>query len=161
MATIAFFSGSTFFSKAVQFFTSSPISHSAIGFTGTDNKQYWLEAVGNGVRIIPREWETDLYAEFKVLIDINNEVVIAEKKVGEPYSKLTILGFIIMIVAKWFGTTIHNPFYEKSAVVCSEFIIEADIQHLIPEFNGLDPADINPAVLFSICTNGKSFQKLI
>ncbi len=159
MATIAFFSGSSFFSRAIQLFTHSPISHAAIGFE-KDGKKYWLEAVGAGVRIIPREWETDLYAEFQVLPNIENEVAIAEKKVGEPYAKLTILGFVIMMVAKWFGIGIDNPFYEKSAVVCSEFVVEADTQHLLPEFNGLDPADISPDNLYHICLTGKSFQKV-
>jgi len=160
MATIAFFSGNTFFSQMIKLFTNSPISHSAIGFVGTDGKQYWLEAVGAGVRIIPREWETDLYAEFQVIPNIDNEVALAEKKVGEPYAKLTILGFAIMIIAKWFGIGINNPFYEKSAVVCSEFVVESDTQHLIKEFDGLDPADINPATLYAICNQGKSFKKI-
>jgi hypothetical protein len=161
MATIAFFSGTTFFSDAVKLFTNSPISHAAIGFTGNDGYQYWLQAVGSGVQIIPRAWETDLYAEFQVLPNITNEVAIAEKKVGEPYSKLTILGFVIMIIAKWFGIGINNPFYEKSAVVCSQFVVEADTQHLISEFDGLDPANIYPAALFDICSKGKSFKRII
>jgi hypothetical protein len=160
MATIAFFSGTTFISKVIEWFTRSPISHSAIGFTGTDGKLYWLQAVGSGVQIIPREWEGNLYAEFQVLPNIENELAVAEKKVGEPYSKLTLVGFAIMIIAKWFGIGINNPFYEKSAVVCSEFVVESDTQHLISEFNGLDPANISPAVLFGICSNGKSFKKL-
>jgi hypothetical protein len=161
MITIAFFSGNSFFSRMIKWFTHSPISHAAIGFVGKDGHQYWLEAVGVGVRIIPREWETDLYAEFQVLPNVENEVEIAEKKVGEPYSKLTILGFVIMMVAKWFGIGINNPFYEKSAVVCSELVVEADSQHLIPEFDGLDPADISPAALFDICLVGKSFRKVL
>jgi hypothetical protein len=160
MATIAFFSGTTFISKVIEWFTNSKISHSAIGFTGNDGYQYWLQAIGTGVQIIPRAWETDLYAEFQVIPNIQNEVQIAESKVGEKYADLTILGFAIMIIAKWFDIRINNPFYEKSAVVCSEFIIEADTQHLIPEFDGLDPADITPAGLFQICNNGKSFKKL-
>jgi hypothetical protein len=159
MVTIAFFSGSSFISKVIEWFTQSPISHSAIGFT-KDGNQYWLQAVGSGVQIIPRAWEGELYAEFEVTTNFDNEVVIAEKKVGEPYANLTIVGFAIMIIAKWFGIGINNPFYEKSAVICSEFIVEADTNHLIPEFDGLDPADISPASLFAICSKGKSFKLL-
>jgi hypothetical protein len=161
MSTIAFFSGATFISKIIKLFTNSPISHSAIGFTGNDGKPYWLQAVGSGVQIIPRGWESGLYAEFQVLANFDNEVAVAEKKVGEPYAKLTILGFAIMIMAKWFGIGINNPFYQKSAVVCSEFVVESDTQHLIPEFDGLDPANISPADLFDICSKGKSFKKLL
>lgn len=161
MATVAFFHGSTFISKVIEWFTNSPISHTAIGFVGQDGKQYWLEAVGSGVRIIPRAWETDLYAEFQVLPNIDNEVVLTEKKVGEPYSQLTIVGFVVVKFAKLFGIGINNPFYEKSAVICSEFVIEADSQHLIKEFDGLDPANISPAALFDICQKGSSFKRIV
>ena len=159
MITIGFFSGTSLFAQGIKLLTNSPVSHSAIGFC-KDNKWYWLHAVGSGVQIVDRGWEGNLYAEFQVLPDVQNEVEIAERKVGEPYSKLTILGFVIMIIAKWFGIGIHNPFYQKSAVVCSELVVEADIYHLIHEFDGLDPADISPGVLFNICSNGTSFKKL-
>jgi hypothetical protein len=159
MATIGLFSHNNFLGKIIMWFTKSPITHAAIGFT-KDNKQYWLHAVGSGVQIVDRGWLGGLYAEFQVIPNIENEVAIAEKKVGEPYSRLTLLGFAIMIIAKWFGIGINNPFYQKSAVVCSEFVVEADSQHLIPEFDGLEPANISPAALFDICRNGKSFNKL-
>ena len=159
MATIAFFAGTTFISKIIEWFTNSPISHTAIGFT-KDGNQYWLQAIASGVQIIPRAWEGQLYAEYQVISEFDNEVAVAEKKVGEPYSDLTIVGFALMLIAKWFGIRINNPFYEKSAVICSEFIIEADTKHFITEFNGLDPADISPADLFAICKTGKSFKKI-
>ena len=161
MATIALFSHTNnILGKIIKWFTKSPVTHAAIGFT-KDGKQYWLQAVGAGVQIIPREWEDGIYAEFQVIPNIENEVAIAEKKVGEPYARLTLLGFAIMIMAKWFGIGINNPFYQKSAVVCSEFVVEADTQHLITEFDGLDPADISPAALFAICSSGKSFKRIV
>jgi hypothetical protein len=160
MITIGFFSNNTLFGQLTKLMTQSPITHAAVGFT-KNGKQYWLQAVGSGVQIVDRGWEGGLYAEYQVIPDVENEVEAAEKKVGEPYGKLTILGFAIMIIAKWFGIGINNPFYEKSAVVCSELVVEVDTQHLINEFDGLDPADISPAALFDICSKGKSFRKII
>jgi hypothetical protein len=161
MATVAFYSGNNFFDNLIKWFTKSPISHAAIGLTGQDGKQYLLQAEGQGVILIPREWQSGLVAEFQILTPVDNEMALAEKKVGEPYANLTILGIVIVGLAKYLGIGIHNPFYEKSAVICSEFVVESDVQHLIPEFNGLDPADITPADLFNICSNGKSFKRIV
>lgn len=159
MTTIAFFSGTNFVAKTITLFTDSPISHSAIGII-CNGKPCWLHAAAGGVQIVDRGWLGGLYAEYEIIPNIDNEIIIAEKKVGEPYSKLTLIGFAIMIIAKWFGIGINNPFYEKSAVVCSEFIVEMDTQHLIHEFDRLDPANITPADLFAICSKGTSFKRL-
>lgn len=159
MTTIGFFSTNTFLAKIIKWFTKSPVSHSAIGFI-YNGKPSWLHAAAGGVQIVDRGWLGGLYSEYEIIPDVDSDIALAEKKVGEPYSQLTLVGFAIMIIAKWFGIGINNPFYQKSAVVCSEFIVESDIQHLIPEFDGLDPANISPATLFAICATGKSFKKL-
>lgn len=161
MASVCLYSGNNFFAKLVKWFTKSNISHAAVGLTGQDGKQYLLQAEGQGVILIPREWQSGLVAEFQILAPVDNEMALAEKKVGEPYAKLTILGIVIVGLAKYLGIGIHNPFYEKSAVICSEFVVESDTQHLIPEFNGIDPADVTPVDLFNICTNGKSFKRIV
>jgi len=157
MVTIGLFSHNNLFGLGIQLVTGSPFTHSAIGFED-NGKWYWLHAVGSGVQICDRGYQSGLVAEFQVLPDVTNAVELAKKKIGEPYAKLTILGFLIMILAKKFGIGIDNPFYEKSAVVCSEFIVETD---MVPEFNGLDPADISPATLFQICSNGPSFKRIL
>lgn len=159
MITIGFFSNNTLMPKIIRWFTKSPVNHCAIGII-KDGKPCWLQAANAGVQIVDRGWLSGLYAEFQIIPQIENEVELAEKKIGEAYGYLTLIGFAIMIIAKWFGVGINNPFYEKAAPVCSEFIIEADIQHLISEFDGLDPANISPADLFNICMKGESFKRL-
>jgi hypothetical protein len=160
MVTIGFFANNDLLAKIIGFFEGSPITHSAIGFE-KDGKQYWLHAARYGAQIVDRGYLGGLCAEFPVLSNIQGEVELAEQKVGEPYSQLTLIGFAAIILAKHFGIAIDNPFYEKSAVVCSEFVIEVDSQHLIHEFDGLDPADITPALLFDICSRGDSFKRLL
>lgn len=160
MITIGLFSHDNLFAQLIKFFTGSQITHSAIGFED-NGKWYWLHAVGSGVQICDRNYQSGLVAEFRVLPDISNELELAKKKVGEPYADLTIVGFVIVMLAKRFGLGINNPFYQKSAVVCSEFVVECDTQHLIPEFNGLDPANITPGDLYNICLYGKSFQRIL
>jgi hypothetical protein len=159
MITVGFFSNNTFFNHLVQWFTQSTVNHCAIGFL-YNGKPSWFQAGVGGVQIVDRGWLSGLVAEYQILPPIDQEVQVAEKKIKEPYAYLTILGFLFIKIAKLFGCHLHNPFYEKSAVVCSEFIVEIDTQHLIHEFDRLDPADISPGDLLAICQSGKSFQKL-
>jgi hypothetical protein len=160
MITIGFFSNNSFMTNIIKWFTGSPVNHCAIGFV-YNGKPSWLEAGTSGVAIVDRGYLSGLYAEFQVIPNIQNEVQLAQKKVGQPYSDLTFFGIAIITVFKWFGIKINNPFYEKSAEICSEFIIEIDTSFLIPEFDRIDPANVSPGDLLKICESGKSFEKLL
>lgn len=161
MVTIALFSSKMILSRIIMWVTKGP-SHSAIGFE-KDGKQYFLHAAWGGVQITPREAVLSnhtIIAEFEILADLDDEVVLAEKKIGEPYDTIGLFGYLAVLIAKNLGFGIHNPLASKSAVVCSEFIVELDVNHEIVEFQGLDPADVSPRDLLDICSNGKSFRKL-
>ncbi len=163
MATIALFTSNNIFSRIIQFFEGSKISHSAIGID-IDGVSYFLHAAWGGVQLTARENVLSydkLFAEFEVIPNIEDEVNTAKSKIGEPYDTIGLFGFIFVLLARKLGIGIHNPLASKSAVVCSEFIIECDTQHLIPEFYGLDPETITPPDLFHICSNGKSFKELV
>lgn len=162
MITIALFSSNNFFSKIIQWIEGSPIGHSAIGFE-KDGQKFFLHAAWGGVQITPRETVLSnhtLYAEFQILLDMNDELALAEKKVGEPYDTIGLFGYLAVLIAKDFGIGIHNPLASKSAVVCSEFVIELDVNKEIPEFQNLNPADVTPKDLYNICLNGTSFKKI-
>jgi hypothetical protein len=162
MITIALFSSKMILSRLIMWITKSPASHSAIGFE-KDGKQYFLHAAWGGVQITPREEVLagrTLVAEFEVKANLDDELALAEKRVGEPYDTVGLFGYLAVLLAKNFGWGIHNPLASKSAVVCSEFIIELDYYHEIPEFDGLNPANVSPRDLFDICSSGASFRKL-
>ena len=99
--------------------------------------------------------------KFEVLPDISGEVELAKKRIGQPYDVLTLFGYIPVILGRYLHIGINNPFYSKSAEVCSEFVVEVDTQHLIHEFDNLKPANIDPEDLFDICLKGASFKRLI
>lgn len=161
MVTIALFTSKMILSRIISWITKGP-SHSAIGFE-KDGKQYFLHAAWGGVQITPRETVLSTHtimAEFEVIPDLSNEVVTAESKVGEPYDTIGLFGYLAVLIAKDFGIGINNPLASKSAVVCSEFIIEVDVNHEIPEFKNLVPSDISPRDLLDICSSGSSFKKI-
>lgn len=162
MITIAIFSSKNIISKIIEFILGKPTSHSAIGFE-KNNKKFFLHAAWGGVQITPREEVLSnhkLIAEFKIIPDMTDEIILAENKVGQPYDTIGLFGYIAVLIARKFKIGIKNPLASKSAVVCSEFIIDLDINKEIPEFIGLDPETITPRDLFDICSNGKSFIKL-
>jgi hypothetical protein len=161
MITIGFFSNDNLVNRIVQWFQGSNINHCAIGFE-QNGQQYWFEAgTRGGVQVVNRGYLSGMCAEFQVLPDISKELQVAmQARLGQPYDYLTIFGFILMIIFHLLSINIDNPFYDKSSEVCSELIIEVDTQHLIPEFQGLIPANISPATLFNICSTGSSFKRL-
>ena len=140
----------------------SRITHAGIGLN-IDGVPHILHATWPKVVLVPRDQvlqSHNVVAEFEVIPDISNEIEIAEKKVGEPYSLLTLFGYIAVVIGKYFGVGIDNPLSSKSAVVCSEFVVEVDVNHEIHEFDELDASDITPADLYFLCAYGDSFRRI-
>lgn len=164
MISIAFFhnTSSNIFSKIIQLVENSPISHSAIKMD-INGVSWLLHSAWGGVAFIPMAeimGNHTLVAEFQVLVDISNEVELAKKKIGQPYDVLTLFGYLFVFLGRTLNIGIDNPFYSKAGSICSEFIIEADVNHIISEFDGLEPANISPKDLFNICNSGKDFRRI-
>lgn len=162
MITITLFSSNMLLSKIIQWFQGSKASHAAIGFE-KDGKQYFLHAAWGGVQITPREVVLSnhtIVAEFEILSNFDDEVSLAKSKVGQPYDTIGLFGYIFVLISRKFNLGIHNLLASKSAVVCSEFVIELDVNNEIPEFYGLHPSDVMPRDLLEICTKGNSFKRI-
>jgi len=166
MVSIALFHNTTdIFAKIIAWFEASPlqISHSALK-VDVNGVPWILHAAWGGVAFIPMSeimGNHTLVAEFQIIPDVSGEFENAKKRIGQAYDVLTLLGYLPVIFGRYLHIGINNPFYSKSAEVCSELIVEMDVNHLIHEFNGLDPADINPQDLFNICSTGSSFKRLV
>jgi hypothetical protein len=162
MITITLFSGTSILSKLIKFFQGGPVSHCGIGIT-LDGTPMFLHASLTGVQLTPREVllkDHTIVAEFEIIPDIQNEIKPDELRIGQSYDFIGLLGYLPIIFFRKFGIKINNPFASKSAAVCSEFVIEADVYHKIKEFDGLIPQDITPQDLYNICLNGTSFRKI-
>lgn len=166
MVSIIFFhnTANNITSKIIQWFEGgSQISHSALK-VDVNGVPWLLHAAWGGVAFIPMSeimGDHTVVAEFEVIPDISNEFEQAKKRIGQPYDVLTLFGYIPVILGRYLHIGINNPFYSKSAEVCSELVVEMDVNHLIPEFSGLDPADIDPQDLYNICASGGSFRRLV
>lgn len=143
--------------------SSKEISHSALK-VDVGGVPWILHAAWGGVKFIPMSeimGNHILVAEFEIIPDVSAEFENAKKRVGQAYDVLTLFGYIPVIIGRYLHLGINNPFYSKSAEVCSELIIEMDTDHLIHEFDGLNPADINPQDLEDICSKGSSFKRVV
>ena len=153
------------FPKAIAWFENSPqkISHSALK-VDVAGVPWILHAAWGGVAFIPMSeimGNHTVVAEFEIIPDVSAEFENAKKRVGQKYDVLTLFGYIPVILGRYLHIGINNPFYSKSAEVCSELIVEMDVNHQIHEFDGKDPADIDPQDLYDICSKGPSFKKII
>lgn len=168
MVSIALFHNTTtgfmsIFPKLISFFEGSPISHSGLK-VDVDGVPWLLHAAWGGVVFIPMSQimsNHTIYAEFEIIPDVSAEFENAKKRVGQSYDVLTLFGYLPVLLGKWLHIGINNPFYSKSAEVCSELIVEMDVKHEIHEFDELDPANISPADLFTICSTGSSFKRIV
>ena len=164
MASIVLFHNQkNIFSKIIELFQDSPISHCGIGLT-INGLPYVLHAAFLGVAFAPRDHLLQTHtivAEFAIVPNVDAELMqAAEKYIGDSYDTFGLIGFLFVLLGRKIKRTIKNPFASKNALVCSELIVDADIDHLIPEFTGLVPEDTMPIDIYNICSNGKSFIRL-
>src|SRR5271166_1206420 len=118
MITIAFFHNTSndITSKIIEWMEGgSQISHSAIGLD-IGGVPYLLQSAWGGVALIPRAeimGNHSLVAEYQILPDTTGEVEAAEKRIGQPYDVLTLVGYIFVFLGRDLGIGINNPFYSK------------------------------------------------
>jgi hypothetical protein len=119
----------------------------------------------NGVQITPRsKWEEDnvVVAEYDIVPNVAGNMRPMIRLLCERYDKMGLLGYIIVIVARWLGKKIMNPLASAGAFVCSRYVIQLDPSgELIPEWRGLDPEKITPHDLLLLCRSGASFRRII
>ena len=121
----------------------------------------WLQASVQGVDPVDRGWLGGLVEEYEILAEVENEVEIAEKRIGTKYAFAALFGYLIMTILSWFGIKISNPIPEPGALFCSEYVVAArksDPKESLTEFVNIDPASISPVGLLKICRTGRSFR---
>jgi len=164
MVSIVLFHNTTsFLAKIISWIEGSQISHSALK-VDVSGVPWILHAAWGGVAFVPMSeimGNHIVVAEFEIIPDISVEFEIAKGRVGQAYDALTLFGYIPVILGRFFRIGVNNPFYSKSAEVCSELVVEMDVNHKIHEFDSLDPADIDPQDLFNICSIGSSFKRIV
>ena len=167
MTTLVFTTSSHWLSKTVRWVTNSETSHVCLGTEIFGEPVLIHSALDgdtgrNGVQITPRsKWEEDnvIVAEYDIVPDVIDNMRPMIRLLCEKYDKMGLLGYVIVIVAKWLGKKIMNPLASTNAFVCSRYVLKLDpTGELIPEWHGLDPEKATPHDLLLLCRSGSSFR---
>jgi hypothetical protein len=169
MPTLVFTTSSHWLSKTVRWMTNSITSHVCLGTEIFGEPVLIHSALDgdtgrNGVQITPRSrWLENnvIVAEYAIIPDVTDNMRPMIKLLCERYDKMGLLGYVIVIVARYLGKKIMNPLASARAYVCSRYVLKLDPGGtLIPEWKGLDPEKTTPHDLLQLCRNGTSFRRI-
>ena len=157
-------------SKIVRWMTNSTTSHVCLGTEIFGEPVLLHSAIDgetghNGVQITPRaKWfeDNELIAEYDIIPDVTDAMGPMIRLLCEKYDKMGLLGYIIVIIAKWLGKKIRNPLAHAKFLVCARYVLKLDpTGRLIPEWAGLDPEKTTPQDLLLLCRTGPSFSRVM
>lgn len=170
MTSLVFTTSSHWLSKTVRWMTNSETSHVCLGTEIFGEPVLLHSAIDgetgqNGVQITPRsKWleDNELVAEYNILPEIGEERMRPMiRLLCEKYDKMGLIGYIVVIVAKWLGKKIQNPLAHARALVCARYVLKLDPEaRAIPEWAGLDPEKTTPHDLLLLCRTGPSFSRV-
>lgn len=128
---IGFSTTDKIFSKIVRTLTNSAASHSFVQFECA-SEPLVLHANGHGVNIMHYnrfiKKKINIVAKYDVNISKDDEHKLLSYmlwRLGQPYDRLAIVGFLWVILNRVFGRKVRNPFRNKSAYFCSELLVGA------------------------------------
>ena len=169
MTSLVFTTSAHWLSRVIRWMTASEVSHVAIG-TEIFGEPVLIhsaldgETGRNGCQITPRDrWLADntLVAEYTVIPDVSANMGSLIKLLCERYDKMGLIGYVVVIVAKYLGKKMMNPLSHPSKYVCSRYALKLDPEaRAIPEWAGLDPEKTTPHDLLLLCRTGPSFSRV-
>jgi hypothetical protein len=155
------------FSLLIRTVGKSSFSHAYIRYYDTyTNKWIIYQASGRLVNMITADnFDTveDIKAEFEIPVSDDTKLKTiqwAQNKLGTPYGVMNIVGIGCVLVARFFGKKITNPFADgQKTMVCSELVdyIMEDIFQLGDVY---DPATAMPIDDYNFLES-KGFKRLI
>ena len=169
MPSLVFTTSSHWLSRVIRAATGSEVSHVAIGTELFGEPVLIHSALDgdtgrSGVQITPRnKWLEKNYivAEYGIVPDVTGNMGPLIRLLCERYDKMGLLGYLIVIVAKYLGKKIMNPLSSPTKYVCSRYVLRLDqTGESIPEWSGLDPEKTTPHDLLVLCRSGASFCKV-
>ncbi len=160
MITLVFVTTGNPLSRLIRWITGSKASHCAIGGLHLEGVPVVLHASLGGVQLTPRERfyaEHRAVAEYEMLAPVS--VTRAVEALGDHYDYVGLAGYLPVLLWRWLGRKMKNPFAGAKASVCSELLLALDSAGVVPEWAGLDPETTTPEDLLRLCA-GSSFREL-
>lgn len=144
-------------SWAVRTLTGSPASHAFFIYHDRDwDCDCVLEAHELGFRLVSLEQfekRNEIVATFNPCYPIDVGVAsVAREFIGSIYDFGGLIGFVFVMVGRWFRRKLRNPLASHHALICSESIVLALQRSKYPEAETLDLEGTSPQDLLKFFT---------
>ncbi len=134
--------------RVIRWFTKSKVSHSfIIYFSPIFNQVMVMEASWSGFRVVPyKHFVTNnrIVEVITPVICIEPGLKVAADWLGAGYDYPSIIGQVVILVARWFKRRVNNPFKNEKALICSEAVTKMLQAVNYPGADLLVPENINP-----------------
>jgi hypothetical protein len=153
MATIVFMTSEHWLSRVIRSATRSAVSHVGIGLELVGVPVILHASIG-GVMV---ELRSKLMPGVKLVAECSMpvsgmEIERAVRSIGQRYDYVGLVGFIPVMLARWFGKRVKNPLASPSALVCSELVARALGKAWDGKIEGYErPDDVTPEDLLRLC----------
>lgn len=135
-------------SRLIRWFTKSTVSHSFIlYYSPLFEQQMVMEASWSGFRIVPYSHFTKINKVVEIIrlkTDVHQGLKIAADWLGAGYDYPSLIGQVVILVARWFKRRVNNPFKDEKALICSESVVKMLQGVGYPGAADLVPENTNP-----------------
>lgn len=154
---IAFCTTTHWLSGVIRWFTGSKVSHVVVTFD-LDGLPMVCHADMGGVRFVTRDrflaTNHQVVEEWAHVEELTLTEIEASLGVGYDYAAL--FGEIPVMLARWLGKKIRNPFNSPSHLYCTELVLKLGT----PELNALDPDTATPEDILDVCRASEKWSRL-
>jgi hypothetical protein len=160
---IGFSSTDMIFSRIIKWVTRSKASHSYVLIL-VEGELVVIHSNQHGVNCDYYERfkrTKQIVAEYQLLISEDKEQLAAAtalKLLDKPYDFLSVFGFAWVLINRFFGRKVKNPFPNRSAYQCSEFVLEVLKSAGLEGIENLDRELVSPEDLIEFlnkCSEAK------
>ena len=159
----------TWYGKIIRKLTRSRFNHAFLVFHDMALQcKMVVQVDSDGVRLLPLDLIVDgMYSEIELFEynghDVSPYLPCLSTYVGTGYDWKGVWGYLIKL-AHWrmFRRHIQNPVENKGELFCSEMVAFFARSAGIPWFNSLDPASVDPKMLYRImCRDASKFKSVM
>lgn len=133
-------------SRLVRWFTKANVSHAFL-IVELYGKGWYVGAEATGIVMMPIEKfqkNNMIKAVCKVPEMTDEDLSVVMESLGESYDYAGLLGGIFPQIGRWFKQKWKNPWANKKAMICSEFVTLALQEAEVKGAEDLDPTAVTP-----------------
>ena len=147
-------------SRAIRYLDKSQVSHCSVHFC-VFGLPLVLQASIGGVKFCTEATflkDHRIVKKLRFKVDVTKGIQSAMTLLNSRYDYVGLLGYLPVMIGRWFGRKVKNWLASPNALVCSEFLLHVDAFDEVPEWNDLEWETTTPQQLMESC--GGSFEEV-